>query len=73
MPRGRAVVSPPVVSLAVKRGIGDTDYEGDSELGDYFSDDEEEHNQIAELGDYFSDDEEDDTLSHHSSNSEEDF
>ncbi len=49
------------------------DYEGDCELGDYFSDDEEENNQIAELGDYFSDDEEDDTRSHHSSNSEENF
>jgi hypothetical protein len=49
-----------------------TDYEGDSELGDYFSDDEEEH-QVAELGDYFSDDEEDDIPSHQSSNSEENF
>ncbi len=32
------------------------DYEGDCELGDYFSDDEEENNQITELGDYFSED-----------------
>jgi hypothetical protein len=50
-----------------------TDYEGDCELGDYFSDDEEENNQITELGDYFSDDEEDNTQSHHSSNSEDNF
>jgi hypothetical protein len=41
--------------------FSNTDYEGDSELGDYFSDEEEEDIQIVELGDYFSDDEEDDT------------
>ncbi len=51
-----------------------TDYEGDSELGDYFSDDEEEH-QVADLGDYFSDDEDekDDIPSHQSTQSEENF
>ena len=48
------------------------DYEGDCELGDYFSDDEEENN-ITELGNYFSDDEEDHTQSHQSSHSEDNF
>jgi len=50
--------------------FSNTDYEGDSELGDYFSDDEEEDNQIAELGDYFSDDEEDASQNHQNSNRE---
>jgi hypothetical protein len=51
----------------------DADYEGDCELGDYFSDDEEENNQITELGNYFSDDEEDNTQSQPSSHSEDNF
>jgi len=66
--------------------FSNTDYEGDNNLGDYFSDDEEEEtqsgelgdyfsddeeeHQVTELGDYFSDDEEDDIPSHQSSNSE---
>jgi hypothetical protein len=49
------------------------DYDEDCELGDYFSDDEEEDNQINELGNYFSDDEEDNTQSHQSSHSEDNF
>jgi hypothetical protein len=47
-----------------------TDYEGDSELGDYFSDDEEEDTEIGELGDYFSDNEEADTEIYQNSKSE---
>ncbi len=47
-----------------------TDYEGDGNLGDYFSDDEEEETQSVELGDYFSDDEEDDSLDYQNSKSE---
>jgi len=53
--------------------FSNTDYEGDSELGDYFSDDEEEDNQIAELGDYFSDDEEDASQNNQGSDSEDYF
>ena len=41
--------------------LSNAEYEGDSELGNYFSDDEEENTEIGELGEYFSDDEEDDT------------
>jgi hypothetical protein len=50
-----------------------TDYEGDGNLGDYFSDDEEEETQSVELGDYFSDDEEDDSLDYQNSKSENNF
>jgi hypothetical protein len=33
--------------------FSNTDYEGDSELGDYFSDDEEEDTEVGELGQLF--------------------
>ena len=53
--------------------FSNTDYEGDNNLGDYFSDDEEEETQIVELGDYFSDDEEDDSQEYQNSKGENNF
>jgi hypothetical protein len=53
--------------------FSNTDDEGDSDLGDYFSDDEEEDTEIGELGDYFSDNEEDDTEIYQNSKSEDNF
>jgi hypothetical protein len=53
--------------------FSNTDFEGDSELGDYFSDNEEEDTEVGELGDYFSDNEEDDTELYQHSKSEDNF
>jgi hypothetical protein len=53
--------------------FSNTDYEGNSELGNYFSDNEEEDTEVGELGDYFSDNEEDDTESYKNSKSEDNF
>jgi hypothetical protein len=50
-----------------------TDDKGDSELGDYFSDDEEEDIEIEELGDYFSDNEEADAEFYQNSKGEDSF